>query len=146
MHGGVNDGPPSPGKNRETHGLTGDRQRWFERHRDDVESVVRELLKSYVEDAPFSWDSRAKVDQLAAVVIDQVRLRHSNQYLDSFVVEEVIDVTDDGTEITRLKENPAHMPRDRIKRTNIRVLKELGVLDDSGDQSSGKSVVEMFSE
>jgi RNA-splicing ligase RtcB len=146
MHGGTNDGAPNPGRNRETHGLTGDRQRWFDRHRDDVEPVVRELLRSYVEDAPFGWDSRAKVDQLAAVVIDQVRLRQSNQHLDQFVVEEVVDVTDDGTEITRVKENPAHQPRDRVKRTNIRVLKELGVLDDSGEQSTGQTITEFFSQ
>lgn len=147
MHGGTNEGAPDPGANRETHGLTADRERWFSRHRDEVEPLARELIASYVDDAPFDWDDAAKVDQLAAVVIDQVRLRQSNQHLGEFVIEETVGVADDGTEITKLKENPAHLPRDRIKRTNVRVLKELGVLGDDGDQSTdGQTITEIFAD
>jgi hypothetical protein len=109
---------------------------------------VKELTESYLADAPFGWDDAAKVDQLVAVVIDQVRLRQSNQYLGKFLTEEVVDVASDGTEITRLKANPAHMPRDRIKRSNIRVLKELGILGSDGDdsQTTGQTVTEFFAE
>jgi len=35
--------------------------------------------------------------------------------------------------VTRLEENPAHMPRDRIKRTNAKILKELGIMDGGDD-------------
>jgi len=114
----------------EKHGLRGDRDAWFERHRDDAEELVRALVASYVEDAPFGWDATAKVDQLCEVAIDQVRLRHSNDWLDDFLTEQTVSVTDNGREITRLEENPAHMPRDRIKRTNAKILKDLGIMDD----------------
>jgi hypothetical protein len=116
--------------NAEKHGLTADRDKWFNRHREDAEDVVRAMVSSYVDDAPFGWDSMAKVDQLCEVAIDQARLRHSNEYLDEFLTNQTVTVTENGEEITRLEENPAHMPRDRIKRTNAKILKDLGVMDD----------------
>jgi hypothetical protein len=88
------------------------------------------LVSSYVSDAPFGWDNNAKVDQVCEVAIDQARLRHSNDYLDEFLTEQTVSVTENGREITRLEENPAHMPRDRIKRTNAKILKDLGIMDD----------------
>jgi hypothetical protein len=124
-------GPASSGNGRaETHGLTGDREQWFERHRDDAEDLVRALVASYVDDAPFDWGATAKVDQLCEVAIDQARLRASNDHLDEFLTEQTVSVTENGREITRLEENPAHMPRDRIKRTNAKILKDLGIMDD----------------
>jgi len=130
MHGGNSTGPPEGNGNRETHGLTADREMWFDRHRDDAAELVRAIVASYVADAPFDWSATAKVDQLCEVAIDQVRLRHSNEWLDEFLTEQTVSVTDNGREITRLEENPAHMPRDRIKRTNAKILKDLGIMDD----------------
>jgi len=130
MHGGKGSGAPEGNGNAETHGLRSDREQWFERHRDDCEELVRALVASYVEDAPFGWESAAKIDQLCEIAIDQVRLRHSNDWLDDFLTEQTVSVTENGREITRLEENPAHMPRDRIKRTNAKILKDLGVMDD----------------
>ena len=124
VHGGTNQGAPNPGANSETHGLTADRDRWFDRYRDEIAPVVRELVESDVADGPFGRDSTGKIDTLVQVVIDQLRLRESHEYLDEFLSEQVIAVADDGTERTQLTENPAHMPRGRIKRTNLRVLKQ----------------------
>jgi len=130
MHGGQSPGAPEGNGNNETHGLHADREKWFDRHREDAAELVRALVASYVEDAPFDWSATAKVDQLCEVAIDQVRLRHSNEWLDEFLTEQTVSVTDNGQEITRLEENPAHMPRDRIKRTNAKILKDLGIMDD----------------
>jgi len=136
FHGGLGGdvgdegGAPEGNAKAETHGLTADREKWFERHRDDAEPLVRALVESYVEDAPFGFENTAKVDQLCEVAIDQARLRHSNEYLDEFLTEQIVSVTEDGQEVTRLEENPAHMPRDRIKRTNAKILKQLGIMDD----------------
>ena len=136
-HAAGNDGgAPDPGANREEHGLTADREKWFERHRGDVEATVRTLVASYVEDAPFGFDDTAKVDKLTEVAIDQVRLRHSNDYLDEFLTEQVVGVDDSGSPIVKLEANPGHLPRDRIKRSNLRVLKELGILDDPDSQQA----------
>jgi len=133
LHGGVtgdNHGPPEGTANAEKHGLRADPEKWFDRHRDDVEPFVRALVASYLDDAPFGWNDVAKVDQLVEVAIDQARLRESNEYLDEFLTEQTVSVTENGQEVTRLEENPAHMPRDRIKRTNAKILKELGIMDD----------------
>jgi len=130
FHGGASTGAPEGNGNAETHGLTADREQWFERHREDAEPLVRALVGSYVEDAPFGFENTAKVDLLTEVAIDQVRLRRANDVLDEFVTEQVVGQTDDGAPIVKVEENPAHMPRSRIKRDNVRTLKELGVLDD----------------
>jgi hypothetical protein len=129
FHGGEA-GAPEDNGNAETHGLTADREKWFERHREDAEPLVRAIVESYVEDAPFGFENVAKVDMLTEVAIDQARLRQSNDYLDEFLTEQVVGQDEDGRPIKRVEENPAHMPRARIKRDNIRTLKELGILDD----------------
>lgn len=130
-HATGNDGGAEVGNGRaESHGLTADRRKWFDRHREEVKEWVRILVASYLEDAPFGWRDTAKVDQLCEVAIDQARLRESNEYLDEFLVEQTTAVTDDGEEVIQLRENPGHLPRDRIKRTNSKRLKELSVLDE----------------
>jgi hypothetical protein len=155
FHGGAAEGgaregagPPEGNGNAETHGMRADRERWFERHREDAEPLVRALVASYVEDAPFGWGSTAKVDQLCEVAIDQARLRHANEYLDEFLTEQVVDVAEDGSPVVELEENPAHMPRDRIKRTNAKILKDLGILDDpdSAKASATQSLAEVLDE
>jgi len=130
--GMASNGVPEQNNGRaEKHGLNSDREKWFERHREDVEGKVQLLVESYVEDAPFGFDDDGKVDLLTELCIDQVRLREANEWLrDEFLKEETVTVTDDGRPIKKLVENPAHMPRSRIKRDNIRGLKELGILDD----------------
>jgi hypothetical protein len=105
-----------------------------------VKDWVRTLVASYLEDAPFGWRDTAKVDQLCEVAIDQARLRESNEYLTDFLVEQTTTVTDDGEEVTQVRENPGHLPRDRIKKTNAKTLKELGVLK-GPDTSANDSVM-----
>ena len=142
-HGGKSTGPKTDdgkkksSQNAEKHGLQSDREKWFERHREDVEERVQTLVQSYVEDAPFGFENTAKVDFLTELCIDQVRLQEANEWLrDEFLKEETVTVTDDGRPIKKLVENPAHMPRARIKKDNIRGLKELGILDDPESQKA----------
>lgn len=123
-------GAPKGNGNAETHGLTAEREAWFDRHREGAEPLVRALVESYVEDAPFGFENTAKVDFLTEIAIDQVRLRAANDELDEFLTEQVVGTTDEGQPIMKVDENPAHMPRSRIKRDNIRLLKTLGVMDD----------------
>jgi hypothetical protein len=134
--------------NAETHGLTADREKWFERHREDVEPLVRALVESYIEDAPFGFDNDAKTDLLTEVAIDQVRIRKSNETLEEFVTEKVVGQTEDGQPIVTVEENPAHMPRSRIKRDNVRILKELGILDDpdSAQASATETLADVLAE
>jgi len=147
-HGGANSGPPKGNGNAETHGLTADRETWFERHREDAEPLVRALVESYVEDAPFGFGNTAKVDLLTEVAIDQVRLREANDELDEFLTEQVVGTTDEGQPIMKVDENPAHMPRSRIKRDNIRLLKTLGVMDDpdSAQADATETLAEVLEE
>lgn len=131
-----NGGPPENNGNAETHGLTAEREAWFERHREEAEPIVRALVESYVVDAPFGFENDAKVDLLAEVCIDQARLRKSNEVLDEFITPNVVGYDDDGEPIVKIEEHPAHLPRARIKRDNIRILKELGILDDPASQQA----------
>jgi hypothetical protein len=139
-------GAPEDNENAETHGLTADRDKWFDRHREEVSERVRALTASYVRDAPFGWDAQAKVDQVVEVAIDQTRLRHSNDVIDGFLKTQVVGTRDDGSPIRQVEEHPGHLPRDRIKRTNLRVLKDLGILDDpdSAQADATKTIAEVL--
>jgi hypothetical protein len=85
-------------------------------------------------------DREGKVDQLCAVAVEQARLRESTDSLDDFLVEQTTTVTAAGEEGTQLRENPGHLPRDRLKRSNPKALKELGVLE-GPDTSRAESVM-----
>lgn len=81
-------------------------------------------------DTPFGYEATGKVEKLVEVAINQARLRESNKAIDGFLEEQVVGQWEDGSPIIRVKEHPGHLPRDRIKRTNLRVLKHLGILED----------------
>jgi hypothetical protein len=149
MHGGDPDaGAPVENGNAETHGLHADREAWFDRHRGDAEPHVRSLVASYMEDAPFGWEATGKVEKLVEVAIDQARLRASNEEIDEFLDEQIVGTREDGTPIVRVEQHPAHLPRDRIKRTNLRVLKDLGVIDgpDSEQADATKTIAEVLAD
>jgi hypothetical protein len=82
------------------------------------------------------------------VAIDQARLRASNEVIDGFLDEQIVGTREDGTPIVRVEEHPAHLPRDRIKRTNLRVLKDLGVLDgpDLEQADATKTIAEVLAD
>jgi hypothetical protein len=68
--------------------------------------------------------------------------------VDEFLREQVVGTRDDGTRVTKLEEHPTHLPRDRIKRTNLRVLNEFVMLDepDGSSNDAEVTIAELLSE
>jgi hypothetical protein len=125
--------------NAETHGLTADAEKWFERHRDDVGDEVRLLVESWMTRAPFGWADHGNVWLLTECAIDEVRMREADDYVDEEGL--VVDHYDghdqvSGRPIREYKENPALLPKSRMKKDTVRTLKDLGVLDDPESQKA----------
>lgn len=139
FHGGAEgSGAPAGNGNAETHGLTADAEKWFDRHRDEVEDEIRLLVDSWVEQAPFGYDAHGNVRLLVECAIDELRMQQANEYIDDegIVVRHFDGIADDGREIYEFKENPALRPKSRLKKDTMRVLKDLGILDDPDTQAA----------
>lgn len=123
--------------NAETHGLTADAEKWFNRHRDEVEDDVQLLVESWMDRAPFGWEDHGNVWLLTECAVDEVRMREANEYVDEEgLVVEHYDGHDPISErpIHEFKENPALRPKSRMKKDTVRTLKDLGII--GGDDTT----------
>lgn len=121
-------GKPNNG-NAEKHGLSSEGEKWFKRHRDDVEEQVKERVESWVENAPFGWDS-GNIELLVHRAIKEEQLKQGDEYIEEngAIIQEK-KVAGDGTFVTVDKENPAFKYQSRIHRTTLRMLKDMNILD-----------------
>lgn len=127
--GGEPRGAPDPGENSETHGLHSDREKWWDRHYDEVKDSVQERLNSWMEDAPFGWDRTGKVETLLELAIDEERIQQGGEYIDERgMVVKKKQVAGEGFVKVDVA-NPAIRPKDRMRRTTNKVLKDMGILD-----------------
>lgn len=116
----------------ETHGLTADAEKWFKRHKEEAEDDVKRMVSAWMEDAPFGYGNEGNVRLLIHAAINECQMRQGNEYIDDEgIIEESFEgVSEDGRDIIEKKENPVFLQKDRLQRTTIRMLKELGILDD----------------
>ncbi|MFC6975805.1 hypothetical protein ACFQL1_15835 [Halomicroarcula sp. GCM10025709] len=131
-------GAPEDNGNAETHGLTANGRKWFERHRDDVEDDVRRMVAGWMADAPFGYDNHGNVRLLVDAAINECQVRRGNEYIreNGMVIESFNGIADDGREIYERKENPALRPKSRLQRDTVRILEKLGILDDPETQTA----------
>lgn len=129
------------------HGLYADRSNYYDRLDSREQEWVDTITYQFVQDAPFDETHLGKVEQLRQVAIDYHKRRRANDMLkDQMTKEETTDYHDQYGPLTKEKEHPAHMIYDRLGRNNIRQLKELGVLDDEGNEEEvGRTVIEALS-
>lgn len=146
VHGGKA-GAPEGNVNSLTHGLRAKRSNYYNNLPDDEKAFVQKLADSWIENAPFDRDNFAKVNEVYRIAVDQHRLWHAHDELDNgLVVEQIVGVSDDGEPVEVEDENPANLAYDRLDRTTIRKLKELGCLDDPESQKAEnmESLAEKF--
>lgn len=129
-------GAPENNGNSETHGLTAQADKWFNRHRDDVDGRVREKVARAVEHVPFTWENLMKMDELVQAAINQEQVRKGDQYIrdEGIMRTETIPVGE-GV-VQQDEENPASLQKSRLQKDTIRLLKELGYLDDPDSQQA----------
>lgn len=143
-------GPPENNDNAETHGMSANARKWFERHRSEVESEVRLTVAAAVEEAPFSWHNHLKMKVLVSAAINFEQENKGSQYIadQGILTERVVGRRQDGTPVKDIDEHPSLLSKSRLQRDGIRLLKELGYLDDPDSQQAEatESVAAMLGE
>lgn len=140
-HGGASTGPPKGNNNAVKHGIYQQRSSYYEDLGAEEKAWVDSLVESMLEDAPFTKDNFHKFQMLREVAIDIHKARRSNDYIgEEGVIVENIERDEDGDPIyedgelkTKAEENPVNLAYDRLKRTYVKQLKELGIMGDSPD-------------
>jgi len=137
-HHGGSGGAPENNGNAETHGLTADGEKWFERHRDEVEDDVRLMVAGWMREAPFGYENHGNVQLLVDAAINECQIRRGDEYIreEGMVVNSFDRIADDGREVWETKENPAFKPKSRLQRDTVRILEKLGILDDPETQNA----------
>lgn len=154
MHGGTNQGPDPENMetngNAETHGGYADAEKWFERHREEVEDDVRRTVAGWMSIAPFGWEVTGNVTMLVEAAINEQQLGNLNDYIDEHgeIVETVVDTDADGDPIFTEEENPAFSPKSRLSKDTTRILNKLGILDspESEQADATQTLVDVLSD
>lgn len=137
VHGGVSGGAPEGNVNAMTHGLRAKRSNYYNNLPEEEQWFVERMADSWIDNAPFDKDNFAKVNEVYRIAVDQHRLWNAHDEMDDgLVYEQVIGVDDEGEPINVDDENPVNLAYDRLDRTTIRKLKELGCLDDPESQKA----------
>lgn len=138
-HALMNDGgsPPEGNGNAEKHGMDSDPEKWFERHRDDVEEAVKEKVKELVSKLDITFSDTTEVELITEIAVQMEQMKQGDEYIkeEGFIVTEK-KVAGDGSFIKVNTENPALNAKSRLFRDNIRALNKLGVLDSPESQQA----------
>lgn len=121
-------------------GLSATRSKYYEHLGHDAKMEIEALVDSWLDDAPFDRDHRAKMHELCRICIDQYRVWESQeQYArEGMVIQSVVGVDPNtGEEQTAAEENPMNLAYDRLDNRIYSKLDKLGILGDSeGDDQA----------
>lgn len=151
MHAGTSPDGGSHENNgfSETHGLTSDAEKWFERHREDVEDDVKQMVDDWMELAPFGWEVSGNVRMLTNAAINECQIEQGDRYVarEGVITTEQIP-TESGGVINKDESNPAFLFKSRLQKDTVRILNKLGVLDSPEQQQadSMRSIADILSE
>ena len=135
MHGGKGSGAPANNGNGSKHNLSADKSAWFKRQDEQTQQDVLELWQGWVERAN---DPDGAESILWDAAVNEFILGDADEYLaeEGFIVETVIGVDDQGNPITKEEEHPALLPRSRMQKDTLRILKDTGVLSSAEDRKA----------
>lgn len=137
-----------PGGGYWKHGANATPSNYYERLDEEQKDWVNAVYWSFLEDAPFDEESKGKCELLWNVAIDIHKQRSVDDYLaDEGMVQERFAGAGESGVYYEDEENVLHLTYDRLSRSNIRTLKELGILDDPDSQKADaqRSLVDIFS-
>jgi hypothetical protein len=140
-----NDGgaPAAGNQNAARHGLHSDPANVLADLRErDPESYawIESKMQDYLEQTPYT-DGSPEADQLRQIAVREHSIwRATGLQLEEGIVKQTRERTPEGDLVEVESENPVNLPLDRMERTVMRRLKELGVLGDEGGQMSQASM------
>lgn len=124
------------------HGLHSDRSNYYENRPPEEQMWIDAVAESLLDDANFGPESFAKVQMVRNIAIDMHKARSANQFIDQEGIvqeDETVGYSPDGKPILEDRENPVNIAYDRLTRTMVRSLKELGLLSDPDTQQAEAS-------
>lgn len=129
-------GAPVNNGNAETHGLTADADKWFQRHRDDVEGDVKEMVDSWMQLSNFGWEVTGNVRMLTNAAINECQIEGGDQYIaeEGAIVQEMVPAGE-GV-LSQDTENPAFLYKSRLQKDTLRILDKFGILDSPESQQA----------
>lgn len=131
------------------HGLFAEPSLLFGLASDDEKEWTLANFESMVEEAPFAEDAIHRRQMLWEVAIDMLKIRRGNDYLaETGMVEErilrhpdgypVINANDEKEVLTR--ENRINFVLNRLRRSNLRKLKELNMLNPEAESTQSLAI------
>lgn len=140
LHGGATpEGTDTPegNTNAMTHGLYAQRTNYYQSLDEDEQAFVEAIVDGWLDQAPFGRDNQAKVNRLFKIAVDEHKLWRANDYYDEedLVVED-FERGEDGEVHKTREEHPVNLAYDRLSRTTVKELKELGALSDPDSQQA----------
>lgn len=133
------EGAPEGNTNAQTHGMYTKHSNYYKSLSKDDQEFIHALVNSWLEDAPFDESNVAKMTRLYKLAIDEHKLIRANDYYidQEFVIEEETGFNPvTGESQTSKKENPINLTYDRLSRTTMSELKNLGILDSPEDRQA----------
>lgn len=120
----------------ETHGLTADAEKWFERHRDDVEDDVKAMVTDWMQLAPFGWEVSGNVRMLVNAAINECQIEQGDRYIreNDVIVDKPISAGE-GVAFQQV-ENPAFGYKSKLQKDTLRILNKFGILDSPEKQQA----------
>ena len=146
-HGGHGKNGLEGKANAMTHGIYADRSNYYENISEEEQAMIDMWFESFMEEAEerglFTREDIGKVEILRGVCIDLHKKRRANEYIQDEGLVQEFPLTDsegdpvmgpDGEPVMLADENALNLPIDRIDRTSLRKLNDLGFLDNDDEE------------
>lgn len=157
FHGGAGSGAPKGNTNAMKHGLYAQRSNYYSAMPAEEKAWIDALVESMLEDAPFSKENFQKFQMLREIGIDMHKKRQANDYTEEegLIQENIVRdeegnpmMDSNGDLLTDTDENPINLTYDRLDRSALKKMKDLGLLDDpeSKKAQAGESISEQLSD
>lgn len=147
----MGDGAGAPPGSNKVHGAHMEPGPYYDSLTSQQKAWVDAVVDSFMADAPFDKNHLGKMERLRKVAIDMHKMREQNEYMaaEGVVQDKVVGIDNDGSPIIDEEENTLNLAYDRLSRTTLKELKDLGILDDPETQKANAmeaSLVELLSE
>lgn len=133
---GNNGGPPKGSANAETHSLTSDPGKYYERLSPEQQDRVDSWAESWRRRADYGTPGFDKMFQVHATKLHQIEA--GDEYIadQGTIVDHVVGRTESGEPIVRKEENPAFKFQSRAVGDIMGFLKRMGCLNDPDSQQA----------